>query len=109
MGKRLIVVFQPHRYTRTQGLFHEFTRSFYQSDILIVLPIYAASEKEIKGVDAQGLCEGIRKHGHKEVAYAPDFNQALSMITHKAKKGDVVLTLGAGDIYTLGEKLLEIL
>ena len=109
MGKRLIVVFQPHRYTRTQGLFHEFTRSFYQSDILIILPIYAASEKEIKGVDAQGLCEGIRKHGHKEVSYAPDFNQALSMITHKAKKGDVVLTLGAGDIYTLGEKLLEIL
>lgn len=109
MGKRLIVVFQPHRYTRTQGLFHEFTRSFYQSDILIVLPIYAASEKEIKGVDAQCLCEGIRKHGHKEVSYAPDFNQALSMITHKLKKGDVVLTLGAGDIYTLGEKLLEIL
>ena len=109
MGKRLIVVFQPHRYTRTQGLFHEFTRSFYQSDILIVLPIYAASEKEIKGVDAQSLCEGIKKHGHKEVFYAPDFNKALSMITRKVKKGDVVLTLGAGDIYNLGEKLLEVL
>jgi UDP-N-acetylmuramate--alanine ligase len=109
MGKRLIVVFQPHRYTRTQGLFHEFTRSFYQSDILIVLPIYAASEKKIKGVDAQSLCEGIQKHGHKEVFYAPDFNEALSMITRKVKKGDVVLTLGAGDIYTLGEKLLEVL
>jgi len=109
MGKRLIVVFQPHRYTRTQGLFHEFTRSFYQSDILIVLPIYAASEKKIKGVDAESLCEGIKKHGHKEVFYAPDFNEALSMITRKVKKGDVVLTLGAGDIYTLGEKLLEVL
>ena len=107
--KRLVVVFQPHRYTRTQGLFQEFTRSFYQSDILIVLPIYAASEKEIKGVDAQGLCKGIKKHGHKDVSYAPDFTQALSMITHKVKKGDIVLTLGAGDIYTLGEKLLEIL
>ncbi|MBT7261951.1 MAG: UDP-N-acetylmuramate--L-alanine ligase [Desulfobacula sp.] len=109
MGKRLIVVFQPHRYTRTQGLFHEFTRSFYQSDILIVLPIYAASEKKIKGVDTQSLCEGIKKHGHKEVFYAPDFNEALSMVTRKVKKGDVVLTLGAGDIYTLGEKLLEVL
>ncbi|MBT6339792.1 MAG: UDP-N-acetylmuramate--L-alanine ligase, partial [Desulfobacula sp.] len=109
MGKRLIVVFQPHRYTRTQGLFHEFTRSFYQSDILIVLPIYAASEKKIKGVDTQSLCEGIKKHGHKEVFYAPDFNEALSMITRKVKKGDVVLTLGAGDIYNLGEKLLEVL
>ena len=109
MGKRLIVVFQPHRYTRTQGLFHEFTRSFYQSDILIVLPIYAASEKKIKGVDTQSLCEGIKKHGHKEVFYAPDFNEALSMVTRKVKKGDVVLTLGAGDIYNLGEKLLEVL
>jgi UDP-N-acetylmuramate--alanine ligase len=107
--KRMIVVFQPHRYTRTQGLFHEFTRSFYESDILIVLPIYAASEKKIKGVDAQCLCEGIKKHGHKDVSYAPDFTQALSMITHKGKKGDIVLTLGAGDIYTIGEKLLEIL
>lgn len=107
--KRLIVVFQPHRYTRTQGLFDEFTRSFYQSDILIVLPIYAASEKAIIGVDAQHLCNGIKKHGHKDVSYAPDFTQALSMITHKVKKGDMVLTLGAGDIYTLGEKLVDIL
>jgi len=107
--KRLIVVFQPHRYSRTQGLFDEFTRSFYESDILIVLPIYAASEKEIKGIDAQHLCDGIKKHGHKDVSYAPDFTQALSMITHKVKKGDMVLTLGAGDIYTLGEKLVEIL
>ncbi len=107
--KRLIVLFQPHRYSRTQGLFDEFTRSFYHSDILIVLPIYAASEKKIDGVDAQGLCRGIREHGHKDVSFAPDFTQALSIITHKAKKGDVVLTLGAGDIYTLGENLLELL
>jgi UDP-N-acetylmuramate--alanine ligase len=108
-GKRLVVVFQPHRYTRTKGLFHEFTRSFYQSDVLILVPIYAASEKEIKGVNAQQLCDGIKDHGHKDVSYAPDFTQGLSMITHKIKKGDIVLTLGAGDIYTLGEKLLEIL
>lgn len=106
-GKRLIVVFQPHRYTRTLGLFQEFTRSFYQSDILIVLPIYAASETEIIGVDAQSLCDGIRKHGHKDVTYAPDFSEALSMILQTAKKGDAILTLGAGDIYTFGEKLLE--
>ena len=108
-GKRLIVAFQPHRYTRTQGLFQEFTRAFYQSDILIVLPIYAASEKEIEGVDAQSLCDAIKEHGHKDASHAPDFTQALSIITHKAKKGDMVLTLGAGDIYTLGEKLLDIL
>ena len=108
-GKRLVVVFQPHRYTRTKGLFHEFTQSFYQSDILIVLPIYAASENKIKGVSSRRLCEGIREHGHKDVSYAPDFTQALSMITHKIKKKDIVLTLGAGDIYTLGENLVDLL
>jgi UDP-N-acetylmuramate--alanine ligase len=107
--RRLIVLFQPHRYSRTQGLFDEFTRSFYQSDTLIILPIYAASEKEIQGVDAQHLCEGIREHGHKDVSYASNFNEALSMVTGSLQKGDMVLTLGAGDIYTLGEKLLEIM
>ncbi|WP_022664417.1 UDP-N-acetylmuramate--L-alanine ligase [Desulfospira joergensenii] len=107
--KRLIVLFQPHRYTRTKALFHEFTRSFYQSDVLILLPIYAASEEEIEGVNSEELCQGIRAHGHKDVSFAPDFSQALSMVTHKAGKGDLVLTLGAGDVYTLGEKLVEIL
>ena len=107
--KRIIVVFQPHRYTRTQALFDEFTRSFYQSDVLIVLPIYAASETPIPGVDSESVCQGIQAHGHKDVSFAPDFTQALSMVTHKVKKGDMVLTLGAGDIYTLGEKLMEIL
>ncbi len=107
--KRLVVVFQPHRYTRTKGLFDEFTQSFHQSASLIVLPIYAASEAPIEGVDSSSLCEGIRAHDHKDVTFAPDFTQALSIITHKVTKGDLVLTLGAGDIYTLGEKLLEIL
>jgi len=107
--RRLIVVFQPHRYSRTQGLFDEFTRSFYQSDTLILLPIYAASEKPIEGVDAKHLCEGIKEHGHKDVSFANDFNEALSMVTGCAQKGDIVLTLGAGDVYTLGEKLLEIM
>ncbi len=107
--KRLVVVFQPHRYTRTQALFDEFTRAFYQSAILIVLPIYAASEAPIPGVDSNSLCAGITAHGHKEVSFAPDFTQALSMITHKIRENDIVLTLGAGDIYALGERLLEIL
>ena len=107
--KRLVVLFQPHRYSRTKALFDEFTRAFYQSATLIVLPIYAASEAPIEGVDSSSLCEGIRAHGHKDVSFAPDFTQALSIVTHKVGKGDLVLTLGAGDIYSLGEKLLEIL
>ncbi len=104
--KRLIVVFQPHRFTRTKELFDEFTHSFNQSDILIILPIYAASETAIEGVDAKHLCHGIRNSGHKDVSHAPDFDQALAMITQKMKNGDMILTLGAGDVYTLGEKLV---
>jgi UDP-N-acetylmuramate--alanine ligase len=90
-------------------LFNEFTRAFYQSDVLVLVPIYAASEAPIPQVDSRMLCTGIREHGHKDVSFAPDFTQALSMVTHKLKPNDLVLTLGAGDIHTLGEKLLEIL
>jgi UDP-N-acetylmuramate--alanine ligase len=107
--RRLVVMFQPHRYTRTRALFNEFSRAFYQSDVLILLPIYAASETPIPGVDSEQLCQSIHTHGHKDVSFAPDFTQALSMVTHKLKPNDLVLTLGAGDIWTLGEKLLEIL
>jgi UDP-N-acetylmuramate--alanine ligase len=107
--RRLVVIFQPHRYTRTRALFNEFSRAFYQSDVLILVPVYAASESPIPGVDSQYLCRGIQDHGHKDVAFASDFTRALSMATHTIKPNDMVLTLGAGDIYTLGEKLLEIL
>ena len=108
-GRRLMVVFQPHRYTRTKALFNEFSRAFYQSDVLILVPIYAASEPPIPQVDSRLLCQGVQAHGHRDVSFAPDFNQALSMVTHKLKPHDLVLTLGAGDIHTLGERLLEML
>ncbi len=106
--QRLVVVFQPHRYSRTKALFRDFIRSFYQSQVLVVLPIYAASESPLEGVDSQSLCQAIKDHGHKDVSFAPDMNQALSILTHKIRENDVVLTLGAGDVYTLGEKLMEI-
>ena len=105
--KRIVVLFQPHRYTRTKELFDDFTRSFYRSDILILLPIYAASEKEIKDVNSEKLQQGIKAHGHKNVLYAADFKKALLIMKETLKKDDLVLTLGAGDINTLGEKLLE--
>ena len=108
-NRRLVVVFQPHRYTRTRALFNEFSRAFYQCDVLVLVPIYAASELPIPGVDSDRLCRGILDHGHKDASFAPDFTQALSMVTHKLAPNDIVLTLGAGNIYTLGEQLLEIL
>ena len=105
--RRIVVVFQPHRYSRTQALFDDFTRSFYQSDMLVVLPIYAASEKAIKGVDSQLLFEEIRAHGHKDVVFMPSFKTAASHLKQTLTAGDILLTLGAGDVYKLGETLLK--
>ena len=105
--RRVVVLFQPHRYTRTEALFHEFTKSFYHSDVLITLPIYAASEAPIDGINTETLCDAIRVHGHKDVTYAPNFDNALAILQKRMEPGDLVLTLGAGNIYTLGERFLE--
>ena len=108
-NRRIVVVFQPHRYSRTRALFDEFSRSFYQSDLLLVLPIYSAGEPRIEEVDSGSLCEAIRKHGHKDVFYHPDFAAALEALQEAVQTGDVVLTLGAGDVWKLGESLVEAL
>jgi UDP-N-acetylmuramate--alanine ligase len=105
--KRKVVVFQPHRFSRTQALFDDFTRAFYQSDVLLVLPIYAASEPEIEGVTGQLLCEGIQAHGHKEVIFAGRMKDAVAYLNKELKPGDILLTLGAGDVWKVGEQMLE--
>ncbi len=107
--RRKVVVFQPHRYTRTKALFNEFTRSFYQSDLLVVLPIYAASEKPIAGVDSVELSNSIRAHGHKNVVHVESFDEAVGYLEKHLKKNDLLLTLGAGNVFQLGETLLETL
>ncbi|OEU68299.1 MAG: UDP-N-acetylmuramate--L-alanine ligase [Desulfobacterales bacterium PC51MH44] len=105
-GRRIVVVFQPHRYSRTQALFDDFTRAFYQSDLLVVLPIYSAGEEKIEGVKGQALFEGIRSHGHREVVYIQDFETAVLHLKEVLAPGDILLTLGAGDVWKLGEMLL---
>ena len=105
--RRKVVVFQPHRYSRTRALFDEFTRAFYQSDVLVVMPIYAASEKKIEGVNSQNLCEGIKAHGHKEVIYADGFKAAHSLLKQTLQPRDVLLTLGAGDVWKVGMEVLK--
>jgi len=106
---RKIIVFQPHRYTRTQALFDDFTRSFYQSDVLLVLPIYAAGEQNIEGVTGRKLCEGIKAHGHKEVFYSEGQEDAIAYLRENLKPGDVLLTLGAGDVWQVGTEILKTL
>ena len=105
--RRIIAVFQPHRYTRTKALFDEFTRSFYQSDRLVVLPIYPAGEDKIEGIDSNGLCEGIRTHGHKEAVFKEDFKEAVLHLKEILEPGDILLTLGAGNVWKVGEEILE--
>jgi UDP-N-acetylmuramate--alanine ligase len=105
--KRLVVAFQPHRYTRTRDLYYEFTRSFYQSDILAVLPIYPAGEKKIMGVNAKKLHEGIQDHGHKNSVFMEDMYSAVVYFKEILKDGDILLTLGAGDVWKIGTELLK--
>jgi len=105
---RIVVAFQPHRYTRTQALFDEFTRAFYQSDVLAVLPIYAAGEKKIAELDGPVLAEGIKAHGHKQVFYCKDFDAAVNRLKRILKSGDIFLTLGAGDVWKIGSRMLTL-
>ena len=106
-GRRKVVVFQPHRYTRTQALLEEFARSFSNSDVLLVLPIYAASEAPIAGVTASALGARIRAHGHRDVACLDSLDACVERLADRLEPGDLLLTLGAGDVYRVGEQILE--
>jgi UDP-N-acetylmuramate--alanine ligase len=105
--RRIVVVFQPHRYTRTKALFDEFARSFYQSDILFVMPVYAAGEAAIKGVDHDTLCRAICSYGHKRASAVRDMGHAVEDLHNTVMSGDIVLTLGAGNVWQVGEALAE--
>jgi UDP-N-acetylmuramate--alanine ligase len=105
--RRVITVFQPHRYSRTQHLRDDFLTAFYQSDILIVMDIYAAGEAPIPGVHARDLADGIAAHGHREVLYmGRDRSAIVDYLCESTRAGDLVLTLGAGDVGQLGGELL---
>jgi len=95
---RILVAFQPHRYTRTESLFEEFTRAFNNADELFLTDIYAAGEKPIPGITSRRLSEAIAEHGHHPVKYAPDRAQMCADLARAARPGDVVIALGAGDI-----------
>jgi len=106
--RRVITVFQPHRYSRTRHLWSDFLTAFYQSDVLIVMDIYAAGEAPIEGVHARDLADGIAAHGHREVLYlGSDRAAILDYLCESTRAGDLVLTLGAGDVGQLGGELLE--
>ncbi|MEM5790238.1 MAG: UDP-N-acetylmuramate--L-alanine ligase, partial [Syntrophobacteraceae bacterium] len=105
--RRRIIAFQPHRYTRTQALMDQFSRCFYHSDVLLLTEIYAASEKPIAGVTAGRLLDEIAAHGHHDLNYCPTLDSMLDKLLAIVRPGDVVITLGAGSIWQVGESLLE--
>jgi UDP-N-acetylmuramate--alanine ligase len=104
--RRIVAVFQPHRYSRTRALEEEFARAFYHADVVVVLPIYAAGEDPIEGVRAEKLVALIKKHGHRDVTFAPDFPAAVQTLRERLKAGDLLITLGAGDVWKIGEEIL---
>jgi UDP-N-acetylmuramate--alanine ligase len=105
--RRLVVAFQPHRYTRTKALFDRFVISFNEADILVVCPIFSAGENAIDGVSAEGLAQGIKEHGHKDVILCKSQEDVIHTLREVASPGDAVISLGAGDVYRIGEKLLD--
>jgi UDP-N-acetylmuramate--alanine ligase len=107
--RRLVVMFQPHRYSRTAGLLKDFCISFHDADLLMVTEIYAACENPIEGVDGLSLVEGIKQHGQKQVQYVAEVDELSLAVRTLLQPGDIVLTLGAGDIWRAGEMLLGLL
>jgi len=108
-GRRLVVAFQPHRYTRTHDLKKEFTTSFNDADVLFVSSVYAAGEEPIPGATGDALAEAIRAHGHRDVTYVDKRVDLPAAIAPRLREGDIVLTLGAGDITQVGPDLLTLL
>jgi len=105
--RRLVVLFQPHRYSRTQGLLREFSTAFYEADVLYVSEIYPAGEAPIEGVSAATLIDSIVSHGHKQVSPAPELAKIAALVAPNLEPGDIVLSLGAGSIWQAGEQILR--
>jgi UDP-N-acetylmuramate--alanine ligase len=105
--RKVHVVFQPHRYTRTRDLIDDFADAFGDADSLLVLDIYAASEKPIQGISGEALAHTIREKGGRNAQYASSFAEAASSVAAAAAEGDMILTLGAGSVSQLGPMILE--
>lgn len=108
-GRRIVVAFQPHRYTRTRDLLGEFATAFHDADAVLLTPIYAASEAPIEGVSAESLVESIARHGHRDVRSVASVDAAVEALAAEARAGDLIIALGAGDIGRAGAALVAAL
>ena len=107
--RRVVAVFQPHRYSRTKFLLEDFATAFYQCDYLLVTDIYAAGEAPIEGVSAELLAQKVAGHGHKNAHYVGDRDLLTAHLMAAVQPGDIVITLGAGDVWKVGEGLIRLL
>jgi UDP-N-acetylmuramate--alanine ligase len=107
--KRLLVLFQPHRYSRTQHLWEDFTRSFNQADILVMTDIYAAGEASLEGITGERLATAISTAGHKNVVYSSTLQGGIEFMLREARAGDAVLTIGAGTVGRVTDELAMLL
>ena len=106
-GRRVVVLFQPHRFTRTRDLMDEFARSFYGADVVLVADIYAASEDPIEGITSERLANEIEMFGHRQVEYVGSLNDGAKRLKEVAVQGDLVLTLGAGSVTQVSDEILN--
>src|SRR5271167_3998973 len=102
---RLLVLFQPHRFSRTQHLWDDFVKAFNQADVLALLDIYAAGELPVAGVSSELLAKGIQEAGHKNVHYYRSMQEAIEFLLREAKPGDAILTIGAGNVSRASNEL----
>ena len=106
-GRRRVVVFQPHRYTRVRDLMEEFARSFAGADVLIVMEIYRAGEEPISGITGGALAAAIRDQGHQDVTHVRDLSEAVRAVRERVRPGDMLMTLGAGDVWKVSDLFLK--
>jgi UDP-N-acetylmuramate--alanine ligase len=106
---RLLVLFQPHRFSRTQHLWDEFCRSFNQADVLVLLDIYAASEAPVPGITSEALANAIREAGHKNIHYFRSMQAGIEFLLREARPGDAILTIGAGNVSRASNEFIVLL
>ncbi len=108
-NRRLVAVFQPHLYSRTRDFYSEFGRSFLNSDIFICTDVYPAREEKIEGISGKMIADAAKSFGHRNVIYEPDKNNIPYLLMDIYKEDDIIITMGAGDIWKFGEKFINLL
>jgi len=107
--RRLVAVFQPHLYSRTQQMYKEFGLSFFDAEVLLVTDVYPSREKPIEGVTGKLISDTAKEYGHRDVHYLKDKTELPGKLKEIVKDGDIVITMGAGDIYKYGEQFVEMI